>query len=553
MPVVTEAWSPPFLTQIYRRIPLFDWRVRQNFRPTRIHWTVRDPWRGKAAQGQPLVSGKSPEEVYGKDWHRFLWLRDMREFGGSQARTMSRRMVLEWMEEHGRWNPASWSPGVLADRLKTMVLLWGWFGDSASIPQQQSLLSSMAVQQHCLARDWTGLAGDDRIFALSGLITATLFLHPGRDISSIATSFEVELSNLILGDGCHVSRRPDHHLALLKALVETRTAMAAAKSQGGAPSPQTDNALGFIEDAIVRMGSVGRMWRHVDGSFMGIMGGGNVDSELAAQVLTLAGPEGKVTHHAADSGFVRIASGRSLLLMNSAPPSFSAAKTAAWQHQKGRVCHDAGALSLEFSNGQNRIIVNAGPVDPNGKPHLHQALASTAAHSTLTLDNTNAADTEGGDRQAIGHNVETGPAEGGILVVASHDGYEKTHAVMHTRRVFLATGGSDLKGEDELRFTGSPGLIPAEAVIRFHLHPRITPILSRGGKVTLRLPGTSSPWVFRSDNGRFSLEDSIVMGGEGVEKTQAIALTIDTGNLREEGSLSVRWGLRRQQARKKSA
>ena len=549
---MNEPWSLSFPQRIYRGSFLFEWRMRQASPPAPAHWNIRDPWRGKAVLGRPLVSGSHPSEVHRDDWHRFRWLRDMREFGGSQSRTASRRIVLEWLEAHGRWNATAWRPDVMAERLKMMALLWGWYGESASLPQQQSLLASMAVQRRCLEKDWPTLAtGDERLAALSGLILSSLFLDAGADISTAAASFEEALSELVFGGGCHVSRRPDRHLDLLRILVETRMVAAASRGWGKESPPQVENTLGLIEDCIVRMGSVGRMWRHADGSFLAILGSGGVDSELADQVLALAGPEGKVTHHAGDSGFIRIASGRSLLMMNAAPPSLASAKTAAWQRENGLVGNDAGALAIEFSNGQNRIIVNGGAIDPGGNSDLQQALASTAAHSTLTLDDKNAADTDGGDRQAIGHDTETGPAEGGTLAVASHDGYEKTHSIVHTRSVFLATGGYDLRGEDELRYTGGPGPVPAEAVIRFHLNPRITPILSRGGDVTLRLPGSAAPWAFRSDIGRLGLEDSIVMGENGVERTQAVTLTIDAGAIRDEGAISIRWGLRRQQPGKK--
>ena len=549
---MTRPWSPPILQRVYRGSAYFNWRMRRRYQPAPTQWIIRDPWRGKAVLGQPLVSGRDPAEVHGDDWHRFHWLRDMREFGGSQARTVSRRIALEWVERNGRWDASTWHPNVMADRLKNMVLLWGWFGESASLPQQNAMLASMAAQQHCLERDWASLAtGDERLMALAGLITATLFLHPKTDISTVATAFDAELSSLILGDGCHVSRRPDRHIDLLKALIETRVAIAAGSIPGGAPPPQVDNTTSLIEDSIVRMGSVGRMWRHVDGTFMAILGGGSLDPEVAGQVLALAGPEGKIARHAADSGFIRINSGRSVLMLNAAPPAFGASKTAEWQRQFGRQHNDAGALAIEFSNGQHRIIVNAGPIDTDGPPQLQQALASTAAHSTLTLDDTNAADTEGGDRQAIGHDTETGPAEGGILAVTSHDGYEMSHSIIHTRRIFLATGGSDLRGEDGLHYTGGPGKVPARAVIRFHLHPRVTPILSRGGKVTLRIPGTAAPWAFHSDGGEVGVEDSIVMGPNGVEKTQTVTLVVPTGTIRDKGTISARWSLRRRQARKK--
>ncbi len=543
---MTEAWSLTYLQRLYRRSAIFDWRMRQQPRPTPTHWKARDPWRGKANLGQPLVSGDHPLEHDGPDWHRFRWLRDMREFGGSQARTISRRVVMDWVIRNSRWSNAHWHPDIMADRLKTMVLLWGWYGESASLSQQQSLIASMAVQLHCLEKDWDGLASADaRVNALSGIILTSLFLDPDADAGTHAATLGEEISNLVLGDGCHVSRRPDQHLGLLQMLIETRGAMTASLGwigeAGTAHHKSIEDSLSLIEDTIIRMGSVGRMWRHVDGTLMAIRGSASADLDMAEQILAQAGPEGKVTHHAADSGFIRIASGRSVLMMNAAPPSWGASKSLAWGAD-----HDAGALAIEFSNGQNRIIINAGPIDGDDNPALRQALASTAAHSTLTLDDTNSADiSDGGSRQAQGSETESGPAEGGTLAVASHDGYEPTHALTHTRRIFLATGGYDLRGEDQLTYTGRPGSIPTEAVVRFHLHPKITPILSLKGDVTLRLPGSAAPWAFRSDGARVSVEDSIMMGPEGVEKTRAITLTVETATIRQRGEQSIRWGLRR--------
>ena len=57
-------------------------------------------------------------------------------------------------------------------------------------------------------------------------------------------------------------------------------------------------------------------------------------------------------------------------------------------------------------------------------------------------------------------NVEIGPAEGGSLAVATHDGYEPSHGILHHRHLFLARGGGNLRGADTLEYTGAPGEIP---------------------------------------------------------------------------------------------
>ncbi|MGC6484717.1 MAG: heparinase II/III domain-containing protein [Candidatus Puniceispirillales bacterium] len=538
-------WALPWHERFIRRSVLFGWRLRKIAPSPPTHWFPADLWRGVANAGQPLVSGNHPVETLEGDWHRFGWLRDMREFGGSQSRTMARRLVVEWVNQYGRWSEAEWHPSHIAARLKSIVLLWGWFGESAALSQQQMIVTSMAIQLDCLKRDWRSLNEPNaRVEALTAIIISRLFLDPDADIDAEATALVDEISGLVLADGGHVSRRPDRHLDLLQGLIEARTALAAAKSWQPAFPKASADALQTLDETIVSMGAIGRMWRHVDGSLMAIPGAFEVDPDMFEQVLLRAGPSGKVTHHAGDSGFIRLASGRSVLLMNSAPsPWVSTDNQAA----------DAGVLAIEFSNGSNRIIINAGQrLDlAETSPDLALALAGTAAHSTLSIDHLNAADTETGDRRATGKESATGPVEGGMAAIADHDGYETTHGVLHTRRVFLSTGGYDLRGEDQIRYMGLPGAIPAEAIIRFHLHPRISASLSIGGTVMLRLPGAAAPWAFKASGGSLAVEDSIMMGEKGLEKTSQIILQVSLEGLRNKGVITARWGLRRQATAKK--
>ena len=540
-------WALPWHERLIRRSVLFGWRLRKIAPPPPSHWFPVDLWRGVATRGQPLVSGNHPVEIHGHDWHRFLWLRDMREFGGSQSRTMARRLVVEWVTQHSRWTADEWHPSIIANRLNTIVFLWGWFGESASLSQQQMMITSMAIQLDCLKRDWRSLSNaDDRVEALAAIMAASLFLDPEAEIEDTATALVDTFSAQILADGGHASRRPDRHLRLLTCLIEVRTVLAAAKGWRDDFPKAAADALEMLDDSIIRMGATGRMWRHVDGSLMAIPGTAEIDHDMFEQVLLRAGPNGKVTHHAGDSGFIRLASGRSVLLMNSAPSH--------WVNMEDYP-PDAGVLSIEFSNGNNRIIINAGQRDrlAETSPDLALALAGTAAHSTLALDNMNAADTESRSRRATGKESATGPVEGGIAAIADHDGFEPTHGVLHTRRVFLATGGYDLRGEDQIRYTGLPGAIPQEATIRFHLHPRINASLSIGGTVMLRLPGTAAPWVFKAKGGTLAVEDSVMLGQNGLEKTSQIILRVDMAGLRSKGLIAARWGLRRQAKAKKAA
>ena len=124
---MANNWALPWHERLIRRSVLFGWRLRKIATPPPQHWFPADLWRGVATRGQPLVSGNHPVETHAEGWHRFSWLRDMREFGGSQSRTMARRLVIEWVNQYGRWAADEWHPSIIASRLKSIVMLWGWF------------------------------------------------------------------------------------------------------------------------------------------------------------------------------------------------------------------------------------------------------------------------------------------------------------------------------------------------------------------------------------------------------------------------------------------
>ena len=510
--------------------------------------------------GQPLASGSHPLELLAHDWHDFAWLRHMREYGGSQSRTLARRFVTEWIDQHQRWSPDTWHPALISKRLKNLILTWDWFGASASTSQQQMIITSMATQRLALQKDWRSLrSGNSRIEALATLILAAAFLDPNPNADALINQLITDHLELILADGCHASRQPDLHVELMRSLIEARLGLGAlltAKHEtknpakgpikGDGTSSEQQDCLTTLDDSIMRMGALARMWRHGEGRFMNILGSREIDTHIIDDVLDRAGPKGRIINHASDSGFIRMASGRSVLMMNTGPASWAVPMVLA----AGGYA-DAGALAIEFSNGTNTIFLNAGQSKAlkADLPDLADALAGTAAFSTLSVDSINAADTKATTaqhRHAMVDSAETGPAPGGLLAEARHNGYEKSHGLIHQRRVFLATGGNDLRGEDILLYTGAPGLIPDKAVVRFHLHPKISASLSIGGNVILRLPGNAAPWVFKASGADINVEDSVILGDDGLVKCMQITLTMPLTNIRQEYNKTVKWALRRQ-------
>ena len=541
-----ENWSLSLFQRMLRR-SVFSPVKPVQATLTADHWQPIDPWKGDASKGQPLASGSHPVELNGAEWHRFGWIRDMRDYGGSQARTLARRFTLEWVDQNQKWSETIWHPLLISDRMINLTLTWGWFAASANASQQQKMANTLAMHRLVLERDWNSLTSvNARIKAISALVLSSAFLDDTAGPDRWGDILIREALSVILADGGHASRQPDLHLDLLKSLIEARIGINVMIARIDTPAETIKDMAATLEDIIIRMGTIARMWRHANGDMMRLLGSDEVDPERANDILDRAGPKGRISNHAGDSGFIRMASGRSLVLMNTAPAPWALPLV---MGAGGRP--EAGANAIEFSNGNNPIIINAGQQKKlfDEIPELAEALAGTAGYSTLSIDKSNAADVTASDitgRLASADSAETGPASGGLLAESKHDGFERKFGIIHQRRIFLATGGNDLRGEDALLYTGAPGLVPQEAIIRFHLHPRITAQMSVGGDVLLKLPGNAAPWQFKAKGADIRVEDSVVLGPNGLMKCAQVALTVPLGDIRTNYSIMVKWALRRQ-------
>ena len=191
----------------------------------------------------------------------------------------------------------------------------------------------------------------------------------------------------------------------------------------------------------------------------------------------------------------------------------------------------AGCLAFEFSSGAQRIIVNCG-ASRFGPPELRLAARSTAAHSTLVLDDRSSA-TFGmvlGEMRVVSgpRDVRVARQDGadGAEWVASHDGYRRSLGAIHTRRLTLARDGAALAGEDEIALTGTrPEL---GAALRFHLHPNVRASLVRSGSGALLALASGEVWSFEAGGLTIAIEESIFLASsDGRRRTEQLVVAFD--------------------------
>jgi len=523
-------WRVTSLERLFRRSSLFRWQLKTSDTP-QIKSGLQDHWRGSATVGGRIIEAGDRLHFDGQAFDDFGWLRDLRAFGGSQARSHARQLIEIWLRQNQNWHPLRWQPDMMGDRLTNLVASYSWYGESATSEFQDNLARSIASQARCLALDWRRMnSPTSRLRALRGLATAEAALGGSESEMISLLDLAIPMINHMLNeDGGLKNRMPDSQIMTLRLLIELRSAASFA-------NVVEDKRL---DEIISRMGAVARMWRHGDGHLAHFNGAGMLNPEIIEETLLRAGPRGKVLQQAPYSGFLRFSSGRSTVIMDAGSPLSQDA------NGEDTAC-GFGTLSFEFSIGPMQLVVNAGQTAAD--TNLNRLLCSTSAHSTLALDEHNSSN-PAQNRMANISGVEVGPAEGGLLAVASHDGYEASHGILHHRQIYLATGGANLRGSDRLEYTGAPGEIPRQAIIRFHLHPKVSAAMLGNGQVLMKIRGNRAGWIFKAANTTVSLDNSVFFDAGIRQSCQQIVLRTPISIIRTIGSNEVKWAFLRSDPR----
>lgn len=527
-----EAW--------YGSAP-YQWRLG-GARTTQLLFSPQDPWPGSSERGQAIVSGAirfADEPVYDAPFvpvnpHDFRWLRDLRATGTEAARRRGRELIRDWIAANGRFDPASWETPVLAERLVNWQSHYDYFCRNADNAFKAAFFRSLVRQSRHLSRVARATTrGAGRVKAAKGMIYAGACLPGGHGRFERGLALlEAAVQAHVYPDGGIWERSPSRQLDMLRDLVDVRAVLAAAHRD---PSP-------VIQTAIDRIAPMVRFFRHGDGKLALFHHSFEEEDWAIDVVLNQSGAKGKAPQTAPHSGFQRLSAGRTVLIADTGAPPPPGYDDAA----------HAGLLAFEMSIGRERLVVNCGAYFGTD-PAWREAGRMTAAHSTLVVDDTNAAPLiEGDGLGRLPHDVACQRIEedGHALIDARHDGYARRHGLIHRRRLYMARGGEDIRGEDSLQAARTGGTLNAgkAVAIRFHLHPDVkveTLSMWEGGAqyVEVRLPREGA-WAFHTHgDARLDVEDSFYLGEKGVLKpTRQIVILAETEAVDVQ---TIKWSIRR--------
>jgi uncharacterized heparinase superfamily protein len=503
--------------------------------------TPTDAWPGDEQSGLHLLGGeyrygsevvRSPKPLGDpigvspawRGWiNRFTWLQDLRACGGPAARQLARQLTQQWLEENPGYDSFAWRSDILAARLRQILLHHAFLEVQSDALFRSALLYSLNRQAAHLARALPdGLAGSALLKASIVLMMAGAMLPQGDVwLARGRRIFAGEIGKQILADGGHVERSPGVTLDLLQHLLDLRHVLTLTRQ----PLPD------HLQIAIENLAAVLHLLCHGDGKLALFNDSNEATPELLALVFSRVGGERqRELTQLPLTGYQRLQAGKALVILDSGAPP---------RHGLDAHAH-AGTLSFEMSYGADRMIVNCGAAHPSATD-WRQVQRSTAAHSTLVVDDTNSSMLLDHGGMALIPTIVTSRREetdGQVWLDTSHNGYEESFGLVHRRRLFLAGDGNELMGEDVISGIGGNAF-----ALRFHLHPQVQASITQNGQAALlKLPGGSG-WRMRIQGGDIALAESIYMGQRGqVRRSQQLVVL----GMIDSDTTTIKWAFQKE-------
>ena len=442
--------------------------------------------------------------------HGFAWLADLEACAPrQQCAQTAERVLAAWLEANPHpGKGAAWKVGHAGQRLLNWLvhapLLLG--GNDKRL--RGKTLGAAAETARWLDRHVT--RAEDRLAEVAGwcaIVAAGLLMPEGKPRRLFGEAgLHRALGELVGDDGGVLSRSPLDQMEAIALLTKLAACYRATRRD---PPQAHDAMLRMLVPPLLAT-------THADGALASWQGSHAVPEERLRALVAASGVRTRPLKDARQWGYQRVASGRSLLLLDAAPPPLA-------RHSR-HGC--ASTLAFEFSHGKNRLVVNCGGAATAGglvPARIEQGLRATAAHSTLVLGDANSTAVLINGKLGLGVSeveVDRRLAEAGkataTRIEASHDGYVARLGLVHRRILILRDDGSELRGEDLLVPAGKKGQrgkIPY--AIRFHLGPAVDASLTESGRGAHLALADGSYWQFLAPNGQVALDESIWVDGEG--------------------------------------
>ena len=509
--------------QLTWRTPLHALRLNGRY-PLRLLGVPLDPISGDAAAGRALIEGTLVHRgeraavdtldfvggrlppVLDTYLQRFAWLRDL-DAGASRtdAAPVAEALMRVWLDRHGEQvGDVAWTPECTGWRLLAWAAHAPLILSSPDLVYRSAVLNAMARSARHLDRGAErATAGIARIAGWAGVVAAGLLIPGGEPRRAFGESgLARALASGMSDDGGIVTRSPDQQVELIELLAM----LGAVYDVRGTDWPLEAQAA--IERAVAAL--IGIMLG--DGALSSWQGSGPIAATRVSAIVAASGVRTRPLRQARDWGYQRLSAQGTVVVADMAPPPPS-------RLAKGGC---ASTLAFELADGAQRLLVNCGGTGGLSAipATLTRALRTTAAHSTLTLGDSNSTAIHADGALGTGVasvEIDREEREGGSRIEATHDGYVRRFGLVHKRSLMLSASGRELRGVDALLPGGTRKRRSGSAVfaVRFHLAPGVEVTPTADGQAALLRIDHGPLWQFRCRGGKLAIEDSLWIDADG--------------------------------------
>ena len=501
--------------------------------PLRLVAVPRDHVTGDRRRGEAMLAGRftfggevlpladldfsalNAEARLAADLQGFSWLRDVAAASSrDKGARLGEAMTGRWLLAHGARVDHAWRPELWGERILFWTAYAPYILSSEDSGYRSAVLNTLARG----ARHLDGAAdkaapGLARITAWIGVVASGLLVQGNvQRVARGEAGLARALATAQFEDGGIISRSPHEQVLLVDRLGLLRNCYFAAKQT----LPDGIEAAASAALAALHGITMG------DGALSSWQGCGPGEAARLQAMMEGCGLRARPLRQARGWGYQRLSALGTVVVLDAAPPP--PAKLA--------MSGGASTLAFEMSDGAQRLVVNCGgpaPYSSDMSEDLALALRSTAAHSTLTLADTNSTSIllNGSLGKGVTDvTIDRAEDNDSSAVITTHDGYVRAFGLAHKRTLTLGNDGKELRGADVLVGRGRRKLRSAVLyAIRFHLAPGVEVTQTADGMgAILRSPGAPA-WNFRVRGGMLTLEESLWIDGRGIPR-ETIQLVI---------------------------
>ncbi len=503
-----------------------------------------DPWPGDASlgdiffQGNYNLAGKkvfSPKKpvwiikeknfFWQNEMHSFSWLRHLKAKSGSLARKHARNLILDWIENYGKWEEKTWELDVLSRRISSWITNLGFLLAEKDDRFSKTIRSSLLKQIKHLTR----LANRNHFNYLEknhGIDEGSIkIMHILRGLLISAISFDIntrllekgiklleqEISKSFNTEGVHKSRSPFLQLCILADLVTVRDSFISANIK----TPE------FLISSIKKISHAIRFFRNFQGTLVMFNGSKMGEKKIIDKILNAAdgkarakGPKSLIK-----SGFEKLQTENICIFVDTA-------------------CIDENIPSssphaIEIVIGKKRLLGSCGTFYGKNSD-WKKVIKSSSANSSLTIENTNPFTKDDVSQRATSKRFKRNGAE---IVELTHYGYFNRYSAICRRTIEIGNDGKNIAVLDTIH---SEELKNFD--IRLHLNPNIKISLSQDKKsAIIILGGQGWSFIFKGI-AELNLEPSIFIDDAGNHfNTSQLIISGET----TEKKTDILWGLKR--------